>query len=179
VPENAPAVTEAITWHESGRLQRTRDLLGEQIVTTLAGNSWRESLGSETRSLDARTAAMLRREMQRHPLMLLAAYARGQLQFRPVAQRGVGDREFMVLEAVGDRFRRLRVQIDIESHLVRVVEAWETLPDDTIVHVRETWSDYRQADTLRAPHLRQTSRDDGRSRSETVYEDWRPQFEPR
>jgi hypothetical protein len=111
--------------------------------------------------------------------MLLAAYARGNLQFRPVAQRHVGDREFMVLEAVGDRFRRLRVQIDVESHLLRVVETWETLPDDTIVHVRETWSDYRPADTLRAPHVRHVSRDDGRSRSETVYEHWQPVFEPR
>ena len=110
----------------------------------------------------------------RHPLMLLAANQRGTLLFRPIAQRSSGDREMMVLEATGNEFDRLRIHIDTESHLIRIVESWERLPDETLVHVRESWSDYRTADSMRAPHRRRTTWNDGEHQTETVFSNWQP-----
>ena len=131
-------------------------------------------MGTTKRALDLAEVAALRREQQRHPLALLAAHARGELEFRSRARRTVGDREMMVLEATGTRFDRLRVHIDTESNLLRVVEVWETLPDASVVHIEETWSDYRRTASLRVPHHRMTSQDNGQNRIETTFVRWMP-----
>lgn len=172
--EQAPTLTETIEWRLSGELRRTRQLLGQQIVAVVDGDQGNETLDGTKRPLGARETALLRQEVMRHPLLLLAAHARGELQFRPIAERTVGDRDLMVLEALGDRFDRLRMHVDTGSGLVRVVESWVTLPGDTIVHVQETWSDYRSVGTLRAPFVRHLDRDDGQTRAEVVYERWEP-----
>ena len=104
----------------------------------------------------------------------LNAHLQGRLRFRPVARRALGDREVYIVEAVGDEFDRLRLQIDTESRLIRIVESWERLPDETLVHVVEEWSDYRDAAGMRVPHRRRTTWNDGQRHSETVFSEWRP-----
>ncbi len=174
--DRAPAATERVVWQTDGTLARTRELLGSKIETQLQGSTWTEQLGDKVEILDSRQAAFLRREMQRHPVALLAAFAADELQFRAVAQRNVGDRDLMVLEAIGDRFDRLRIHVDTISHLVRVVEVWETMPDGTSVHLQDAWSDYRSTGGLRAPFRRLTTQDDGQNRVETVFSKWVPKF---
>jgi predicted Zn-dependent peptidase len=174
VADRSPDATDTIIWNQSGKLTRHRKVIGQTLTTNLAGNKWSESLGKVHKSLDAREAKLLRHQMMRHPLMLLAANQRGTLLFRPIAQRSSGDREMMVLEATGNEFDRLRIHIDTESHLIRIVESWERLPDETLVHVRESWSDYRTADSMRAPHRRRTTWNDGEHQTETVFSNWQP-----
>lgn len=174
VADKSPDATDTIAWDQSGKLTRQRQIVGQTLTTELAGNSWSERLGKVRKSLDAREAKLLRHQMMRHPLMLLAANQRGTLQFRPIAQRSSGDRELMVLEAIGDEYDRLRIHIDTESHLIRIVESWERLPDETLVHVHESWSDYRAAGAMRAPHRRRTTWNDGRHQTETVFSEWLP-----
>jgi len=172
--ENAPVATEKLRWSRSGDVQRTRTVLDAEIVTVLAGTTWTEQSGDTKVTLSSREAALLRAESARHPLALLAACARGELQFRPVAQRTVGDRDLMILECVGTTFDRLRIHLDTMSHLVRVVELWETSPDGTIVRVQEAWSDYRTTAGLRAPFRCIAEQDDGSNRVATVHAAWLP-----
>ena len=106
------------------------------IETTLDGDKMFEALDGLRKSLDARDGRLLRNEHARHPQMLLAAHLRGDRRFRPIARRKVGDREFYIAEAVGDEFDRLRVHIDTGSNLIRVVESWERLGDETLAHHR-------------------------------------------
>ena len=174
--DRSPTATELLSWRTDGTLRRKRELLGSKIETELKGSSWTEQLGDKKQTLSSSEVAFLRREMQRHPLALLAAHARGELPFRAIAQRNVGDRDLMILEAGGDRFDRLRVHIDTVSHLVRVVEVWETMPDGTSVHLQDAWSDYRSTGGLRAPFRRITTQNDGQNLVETVYSSWVPQF---
>lgn len=174
VADRSPDATDTIVWNQSGKLTRRRKIVGQTLTTELVGDNWSESFDKVRKSLDAREAKLLRHQMMRHPLMLLAANQRGTLQFRPIAQRSSGDRELMVLEAIGNEFDRLRIHIDTESHLIRIVESWERLPDETLVHVRESWSDYRAARSMRAPHRRRTTWNDGEHQTETVFSEWLP-----
>jgi hypothetical protein len=112
--------------------------------------------------------------MQRHPLLLLAKHARGELTFRAAGERTAFDRTLRVLEADGGDFDRLRIHVDAESHLVRIVEHWETLPDGTVVLVQDAWGDYRRAGIVRAPFHRLTTHDEGQNRLEAVF----TRFEP-
>ncbi|MEZ6036382.1 MAG: hypothetical protein R3F29_02800 [Planctomycetota bacterium] len=178
-PGDAPAVRDELDWQSDGTLRRTRTVLGQTVTTILDGNAWTDELGSVRKSLSNDEAEALRHEMARHPLMLLAAHARGELAFRAIAEREVGDRRMMVLEASDERFERLRVHIDVQSSLVRAVETWERFGDGSLVHLQETWQDYRDAGDLRAPHLRRTSWNDGQHETETIWSAWRPRFTPR
>lgn len=172
--DRSPTATETVAWRTAGTLQRRRTVLGTAVVTTIAAGKGSDEAGPQRVGLSGREVDLLRREMERHPLLLLAAHARGELPFRPVAQRNVGDRDFMVLEAVSDRFDRLRIHVDTGSHLIRVVEAWETTSDGAVVHIQDHWSDYRDAAGLRVPFRRLTEQDDGQNRIEAVYTDWVP-----
>ena len=177
VADKSPDVTDKITWKQSGKLTRVRQIIGQTITTRLDGLKASELMGKVRKSLDVREAKLLRREMIRHPLMLLAESKRGNLQFRPIAQRSSGDRELMVLEAIDSDFDRLRIHIDVESFLIRTVESWERLPDETLAHVRENWSDYRESDAIRAPFRRRTTWNDGEHQTETTFSEWRPIFQ--
>lgn len=176
--DGAPSVAETIEWSADGTLTRAQGVLGQTVTTTLAGDVATESLGASKRTLDAAAAARLRREQRRHPLALLAAHARGDLPFRMVSMREDADRRHAVLEAAGGDFERLRVHVDTQSCLVRVVESWETLADGSVVHWRETWQDYRAAGPLRAPFHRMTTQDDGRGRVATSWAAWTPTLRP-
>ena len=174
VADKSPDVTDTITWNQSGKLTRARQIIGQTITTELDGAKASELMDKVRKSLSAREAKLLRHEMIRHPLMLLAENKRGNLQFRPIGQRIFGDRELMVIEAIDSDFDRLRVHIDIESYLIRTVESWERLPDETLAHVRENWSDYRDSGPVRAPFRRRTTWNDGEHQTETAFSEWRP-----
>ncbi|MBX3462814.1 MAG: hypothetical protein KF830_06560 [Planctomycetes bacterium] len=174
----APPAVDAVTWRSDGTLLRKRQVLGKEIVTRLEGTSWSEAFDAVTVSLTADEAGALRREFERHPLALLAATARGDLAFQAVAQRSLGDRTYMVLQARGNRFDRLRIHIDTVSHLVRIVEVWEQAADGATVHLQDAWSDYRGAGGLRAPFRRVTTQDDGQNVIETTFVSWQPLLSP-
>ena len=176
VADKSPDVTDTITWNQSGKLTRIRQIIGQTITTEINGAKASELMDKVRKSLAPREAKLLRHEMIRHPLMLLAESKRGNLQFRPIAQRISGDRELMVLEALDSNFDRLRVHIDIESYLIRTVESWERLPDETLAHVRENWSDYRESGAVRAPFRRRTTWNDGEHQTETAFSQWLPIF---
>ena len=164
-----------ITWTNAGDLTRRRTIVDQVISTSVKDGVGSEELEETRKPLNARTTELLLHEQLRHPVTLLWSHLQGQRRFRPIAQRKIGDREYFVAEAVGDDFDRLRVHIDTESQLIRVVESWERLADDTLVHIREEWSDYRPADGLRVPHRKKTIWNDGQREVETTYSDWRPQ----
>jgi hypothetical protein len=172
--EQAPPLTETVTWSTNGTLQRQRSVLGSRIETAVANGTGTEQIGTTRLTLAPREVGLLLRDAQRHPIALLAAHARGELQFRPVAQRRIGDRELMVLEAIDDSRDRLRIHLDTTSHLIRIVEVWETMADGTVVHLADAWSDYRNAGGLRAPFRRVTEQDDGLNRVETTHSAWQP-----
>jgi hypothetical protein len=174
--EQAPPAVDTVAWQLGGALRRTRQLLGQEIVTMLRANAWSERIGTTQQPLNAREAGLLQREMERHPLVLLAESMRGNLTFHAIAQRSVGDRDYMVLQAQSDRFDRLRMHIDTISQLVRVVEVWETTPDGTTVHLQDTWSDYRTTAGMRAPFRRVTTQDDGQNSVETQFVSWQPRL---
>ena len=174
--DRAPAMVESVEWNVDGTLVRTRDVLGQKITTTLRGTEWSEQLGARKVTLDPREAELLRAQQRRHPMALLAAHVRGELPFKVVSQRNVGDRDLMVLEAAGERGGRLRLHLDSESCLVRAVEVWETLADGAVVHVHDAWSDYRSTQGLRAPFHRLSTQDDGQNRVETAYSSWTPRL---
>ena len=76
-------------------------------------------------------------------------------------------------------FERLRLYLDSQSALVRIVEVWEALPDGSVVHVQDAWSDYRSSGGMRAPFHRLTTHDDGQNRLETVFDRWTPKLRAR
>lgn len=172
----APELLDEQDWRFDGALTRTRTLLGEAMVTKLAGDTGTEKLGRAVRQLDAAAITLALRELRRHPLALLAAHVRGELTFRTVTTRDVADRKVAVLETADGGFERLRVHVDVESFLVRAVESWETMPDGSVVHLHEAWQDYRAAGPLRAPFHRLTTRDDGAQRAATAWDEWTPMF---
>lgn len=174
--ESAPPAKDTVVWRVHGTVRRSREVLGARVDTVVLGDAQTESLGDTKQTLTPREAALVRREMERHPLALLAAHAQNRLHFHDVAQRTVGDRDLMVLQADGDREGRLRVHIDTTSHLIRAVEVWETLPDGTTVHLHDAWSDYRTVNGLRVPFRRVTTQDDGQNRVETVFTKWRAEL---
>ena len=171
----APTLLDETTCRLGATLHRERELLGQKITTDLRADGGTESLGNETKTLPPGEVAQLWREASRHPLALLAAHARGELAFEVVAKRTVGDRDHVVLQASGDP-QRLRVHLDAESHLVRLVEVWDTMADGSVVHVEEAWDDYRTTGGLRAPFQRTCTQDDGRNRLRTTFAKWQPSF---
>ena len=172
--EQGLVAADEIEWRDEGALKRARTVLGQTVTTELApGNANAvETMDGTEKKLSPRQATLLRREWQRHPQVLLAAHQRGERRFRPIAQRKVGDRELYIVEDVGDEFDRLRIHIDTESRLIRIIESWEQLEDQTLVHIKEEWSDYRPVGGVRVPHRRRTTWNDGQRVSETVFAEW-------
>lgn len=174
--EQAPAVLDDTTLRLGSSLRRERQVLDQTITTEVEADRGSERLGKEQKPLPPAEVAQLWREAQRHPLALLAAHARGELGFEVVAKRAVGDRDHVVLQVGADPQRRLRVHLDAESHLVRLVEVWDTMADGSVVHLEEAWDDYRAAAGLRAPFQRITNQDDGQNRLRTTFTRWQPSF---
>jgi hypothetical protein len=174
--DRAPEMLDEQDWRGDGALVRTKTVFGQAVVTRIAGDAGTERLGETSKDLDAAAIAAARHEMRRHPLALLAAHVRGELTFRTVTTREAGDRKLVILETGDGGFERLRVHIDAESHLVRAVESWATMPDGGVVHLHEAWQDHRPVGVLRAPFHRLTTQDDGGQRTATTWTDWQPVF---
>ncbi|MFO0314092.1 MAG: hypothetical protein ACK539_12805 [Planctomycetota bacterium] len=172
----SPELLDDQRWRGDGALTRTRTVLGQDLVTTIVGDAGTERLGETVKELDAAAIAAARHEMRRHPLALLAAHVRGEMTFRTVSTRDAGDRKLAVLETADGGFERLRLHIDVESHLVRAVESWATMPDGSVVHLHEAWQDYRAVGVLRAPFHRLTTQDDNADRTATSWSEWQPVF---
>ncbi|MGE3172264.1 MAG: insulinase family protein [Planctomycetota bacterium] len=166
---DAPDIEETVEWTRDGRLHRARKVLGATVETDIRAGEWTERSGDEQLQLTPVEASWRLSEVERHPLALLIAHARGDLQFRMLSSKQVGDREHVLLEAVTERFERLRAQIDRESGLIRVVEAWTMAPEGTPTRTVDTWSDYRAVEGVRAPFRRETVVDDGQSRRVATY----------
>ncbi len=167
--EGAPPLEETATWTAAGDLTRTRKILGVVVETQMKGNAWTEAAAGKTSQLTPQEADWRLREAARHPLALLLAWQRGDLEFRRITTRTVGDRELETLEALGNRFERLRIDIDRESALIRSVECWATSPDGVATRSVDTWTDYRTVDGIRAPFRCTTVVDDGQSQRISVY----------
>lgn len=173
---SSPAVEETLRWSTAGSLQRTRQLLGATVATSIEPTVWVERAGNSEAKLSPAEAGWRLRQAERHPLALLAAAAADRLRFRPIAQRRVDDRDLMVLEAASDRFDRLRLWLDTESLLVRVVESWETEPGGAVVHLEERWTDYRAVGALRVPFLCVTTTNEGQATHEALWSRFTPRF---
>ena len=166
---DAPEIEETTTWKQSGDVLRVRKALGATVETTLAGSKWTETANGKAAQLSPQEAAWRRAEAASHPLAIVLAWQRGDLQFRLLTSRNVGDRVYETLEAIGDQFERLRIEIDRESALVRIVERWATTPEGSATRTVETWTDYRTIDGIRAPFRCTTVVDDGQSERTSVY----------
>lgn len=167
--EGAPPMEETATWTATGDFVRVRKVLGVSVETRLQGNSWTEDAAGTRAQLTPKEAEWRRRDGQTHPLAILISWQRGELNFRRVASKKVGDRELETLEALGDKFERLRIDIDRESGLLRAVECWATSPDGVPSRSIETWTDYRTVDGIRAPFRCTTVVDDGQSQRVSTY----------
>jgi hypothetical protein len=167
--EGAPTIEESIEWAPGGSLLRRRKVLGTTIETRISGNEWSEQVGSDKAKLNALEASWRLAESERHPVALLISHASGRLPFRLLSTRQQDDREYALLEAVTDRFERLRVEIDTESLLIRRVETWTMSPRGTPTYTVDFWSDYRAVDGLRVPFRRETFVDDGESKRVTDF----------
>lgn len=167
--EGAPAIEETAAWTANGDVKRTRKVLGAVIETRLRGTEWTEDAAGKRAQLSPQEAEWRRREAARHPLALVIAWSRGDLSFRRVGTKKFGDRELETLEALGDRFERLRIDIDRESGLVRSVEHWATSPDGVATRSVDTWTDYRTVEGIRAPFRCTTVVDDGQSQRVSSY----------
>ena len=167
--KDAPALEETVEWTIDSALARSRTLLGSTIDTTIAGDRWVESMDDQQMELSPLEANWRLAEVERHPLALLIAHSHGKLKFRLLATRKFEGRNHVLLEAVAERYERMRIQLDRESGLIRVVEAWTTSPGGSSTYTVDRWSDYRTVDAIRAPFRRVTIVDDGRSRRVTTY----------
>jgi hypothetical protein len=170
----APVVSQEFEWHRDGRLQQQRVVLDTAIITDIGLTGGKEGVGDQREELSPSACAARTRAFARHPLALLAAYARGELRFQWIATRRGSDRTMLVVEAVSPDYERLRLSIDEDSSLIRTVETWETTPEGTPVYVQESYSDYRSVSGLRAPFRRVTDLDDGSRRTETVWSSFTP-----
>jgi hypothetical protein len=171
---DAPEIEETTTWKRSGDVMRVRKALGATVETTLAGSKWTETANGKAAQLSPQEAAWRRAEAASHPLAIVLAWQRGDLQFRLLTSRNVGDRVYETLEAIGDQFERLRIELDRESALVRTVERWATTPEGSATRAVETWADYRTIDGIRAPFRCTTVVDDGQSERTSVYSKFAP-----
>ena len=174
VTVDAPEIEETTTWKRSGDMMRVRKALGATVETTLAGSKWTETANGKAAQLSPQEAAWRRAEAASHPLAIVLAWQRGDLQFRLLTSRNVGDRVYETLEAIGDQFERLRIELDRESALVRTVERWATTPEGSATRAVETWADYRTIDGIRAPFRCTTVVDDGQSERTSVYSKFAP-----
>ena len=169
VAEQAPPVDETVRWNTDHTAHRERTVLGATIAADFAAQSWTESSGDTKVQLTPTEAHWQLSELERHPLALLYASACGTLKFRLLANRTIEGRDYVMLEAVGDREGRLRIALESQSALIRSVETWTTSPQGTPTCFVDTWSDHRPISGLRVPFRRVTVVDDGQSRRVTTF----------
>ncbi len=153
-----------------GRLLVDRRILNTNIVTRIAGRSGTETSGARTIELTPDEVLTTLDAVSRHPIQLLADWSRQQARYRMVSTRRDGDRQVAVLERVDDPRQGLRIYIDTESYLVRMVTAREHRGIGT-VFLREEYRDYRNSGKgVRTPFHKTTRIDDSTAGLITRYQ---------
>lgn len=168
--DGAPELREQVDWSLAGDLRLRRTVLGTTVETKIAGERWTEQVGEQQHELSPLEAGWRLAEIERHPLLLLIRCAQGRLQPRLLSVRPIDGREHVMLEIEAQHCQRLRLLVDRESGLPRLVEAWTTSPGGEPSHTLDAWSDYRSVGGLRVPFRRETTVDDGESRRTTDFE---------
>lgn len=144
-------IVEDTVWFDGARFRRLQQVLATRIETAVGADAGVERAGKQSIDLSATERDSLLEGAARHPLLLLAAAARGESAFALISTRNVDDRELAVLERIDPARERLRVHIDAESGLLRVIETDEWRPEVGRVHLREEYSDYRTVEGIRVP----------------------------
>lgn len=142
------------------RMRRMRRVLATTIETVATRDGGSERAGDQELPLAPEESIPLLERALRHPLLLLAAVARGEASYRLIALRRAGNRPIAVLERDDPTQERLRLLVDAESGLVRGLETREARPGLGRVNVREEFADYRTVGALRTPFLVTTVLDD-------------------
>jgi predicted Zn-dependent peptidase len=159
------------TWYRMpDRMRRVAKVFHTELETVVSGDRGSERSGRDTVRLTAGDAMNMWLEPARHPLTLLAEYARGRAQYQLVGVRQIAGREMAILERLGANQLRLRLAIDAGSGLPRVVESWERRSGVGLVEVRESYDDYRTVDGLRIPFHRQAVLNDAKPVIKTLWE---------
>ena len=162
-------IRETVWFSNPGHMRRLRRVFATTIETVVTPRQPYERSGDRKIRLDQEETQLLLDRMKRHPVMLLAEYARGNVRFRLISTRRIGDREMAVLERI-DATERLRILLDSESGLVRVVETRERRIDlGERIHITERYDDYRPVSGVRMPFRRITTVDDGEAEVITTW----------
>jgi hypothetical protein len=145
-----PNVDETI-WFAGPRLRRLQRILATRIETVIGPEGGSERAGDTAVELSATECETLLQAAARHPLIVLAEHVRGSGAWGLVSIRKTEDREIAILERLDPARERLRLHVDVESGLVRTIEADEWRQGLGRVSVREELADYRSVEGMRAP----------------------------
>lgn len=172
--ESGPQMTEETWYRMPDRVRRVAKVLSTEIETIVHGDQGTERSGIQEKRLSPGDSMNAWLEPARHPLTLLAEYARGNARYHLVGVRRIAGRDLAILERVGASQLRLRLLIDAGSGLPRVVDSWERRSGVGLVEVRERYQDYRAVDGIRIPHHRETVLNDTEPVIETLWETFVP-----
>lgn len=147
-------VTVESRYHSQGSLRRKMSLFELELVVDVAGQKGLERLDGQDRQLSVLETRNLLTEGARHPLILLAATARGQVEWRYAGLRQLHGRPLVLLQRADAARPPLRMALDRDSGLVRMVEIEVPQEGGGRVWIREEFGDYRQVEGLRVPFHR-------------------------
>ncbi|MDP6928237.1 MAG: hypothetical protein QF412_00920, partial [Planctomycetota bacterium] len=163
------AMHDQIWYAAPGNLRRVRRVLATTIETVVNAETSVERAGNETIPLGDKEKQRELEEVSRHPLLQLAAHARGETKYRLVSIRSAHGREMAVVELQDPRRARLRLHIDTQSGLVRASELHDWRSAATGRFRLDQFADYRSSGSLRVPFHVVTTVEEGIS---TLVTDW-------
>lgn len=156
-----PEAVDVEMFHSDGRYRRVRGILATTIETTITASGGYEHCGSDERYPDADEVASILAPLRRHPLLLLAEWSRGKARYRLASNREIDGRPHAILERLNDGPEPLRIFIDVESAIPRIVTGHEDRSAGR-VYVRDEWRNFGEiGGGMRAPLHRTTFFDDG------------------
>lgn len=156
-----PEAVDVELFHADGRYRRVRGILATTIETTVTSNGGYEHCGSDERYPEPDEIASILAPLRRHPLLLLAEWSRGKTRYRLATNREIDGRPHAILERLNDGPEPLRIFVDVESAIPRIVTWHEDRPAGR-VYVRDEWRNFGEiGGGMRAPLHRTTFFDDG------------------
>jgi hypothetical protein len=156
-----PEVVDVELYRADGRYRRVRNVLATTVETTIGAGPALERCGPDQRRPDPDEVASILAPLRRHPLLLLSEWSRGKARYRQVSDREIDGRRHAVLERLDDGTEPLRLFIDVESAIPRVVTYHEDRATGR-VYVRDEWRSLGEiGGGMRAPLHRTTFFDDG------------------